>query len=138
MMRTTRRHFLTGAAALPFLRLARAEARTPGILTFGLSSYPPTLQPWAANCLASSQPRPLDAPVITATWFAKVMPTPVRFRPGRTSHAVLMGGTTVRLPLVRRLSFLAAEPRRRIRPVERGILVQSALGKGAALWHNRG
>jgi peptide/nickel transport system substrate-binding protein len=47
MMRATRRSFLAGTAALPFLRLKTAAARTPGILTFGLSSYPPTIQPWA-------------------------------------------------------------------------------------------
>ena len=47
MMRTTRRSVLAGAASLPFLRIKGAQARTPGILTFGLSSYPPTIQPWA-------------------------------------------------------------------------------------------
>jgi peptide/nickel transport system substrate-binding protein len=47
MMRATRRAVLAGAAALPFLRLTGARARSPGILTFGLSSYPPTIQPWA-------------------------------------------------------------------------------------------
>src|SRR5262245_61626061 len=43
----SRRVFVTGAAALPLLRIAKAHARTPGILTFGLSSYPPSIQPWA-------------------------------------------------------------------------------------------
>jgi len=43
----SRRAFVAGAAALPFLRIAEARARTPGILTFGLSSYPPSIQPWA-------------------------------------------------------------------------------------------
>jgi ABC-type transport system substrate-binding protein len=43
----SRRAFVAGAAALPFLRIAKARARTPGILTFGLSSYPPSIQPWA-------------------------------------------------------------------------------------------
>ena len=47
MMRTTRRSLLAGAASLPFLRITGAAARTPGVLTFGLSSYPPTIQPWA-------------------------------------------------------------------------------------------
>ena len=43
----SRRSLLGAAASLPLLhRAARAE-RTPGTLTFGLSSYPPTLQPWA-------------------------------------------------------------------------------------------
>jgi peptide/nickel transport system substrate-binding protein len=43
------RRMLVGgaAAALPLLRFAGAAARTPGILTFGLSSYPPSIQPWA-------------------------------------------------------------------------------------------
>ena len=49
MMRTTRRSRPgVGGAALPFLRItapARAHARTA--LTFGLSSYPPTILPWA-------------------------------------------------------------------------------------------
>ena len=43
----SRRAFVASAAALPFLRIAKARARTPGILTFGLSSYPPSIQPWA-------------------------------------------------------------------------------------------
>jgi peptide/nickel transport system substrate-binding protein len=43
----SRRMVVAGAAALPMLRIAGATARTPGILTFGLSSYPPSLAPWA-------------------------------------------------------------------------------------------
>ncbi len=43
----SRRTFVAGAAALPALGLRGARARTPGILTFGLSSYPPNLKPWA-------------------------------------------------------------------------------------------
>src|SRR5215831_7024304 len=43
----SRRVFVASAAALPFLRIARARAHAPGILTFGLSSYPPSIQPWA-------------------------------------------------------------------------------------------
>jgi peptide/nickel transport system substrate-binding protein len=43
----TRRGLIAGAAALPFLRIPGARARTPGILTFGLSSFPPNIQPWA-------------------------------------------------------------------------------------------
>ena len=47
MMHPTRRTIFAGAALTPLLpRLARA-ARTPGILRFGLSAYPPTLAPWA-------------------------------------------------------------------------------------------
>jgi ABC-type transport system substrate-binding protein len=43
----SRRSFVAGSAALPFLCIASAAARTPGILVFGLSSYPPSLAPWA-------------------------------------------------------------------------------------------
>jgi peptide/nickel transport system substrate-binding protein len=50
----TRRTFVTGAAALPFLRSAGAQARTPGILTFGLSSYPPNIQPWTNTGTAAA------------------------------------------------------------------------------------
>jgi ABC-type transport system substrate-binding protein len=50
----TRRTLLTAAATLPLLyRVARAE-RTPGTLTFGLSSYPPTLAPWANSGTAAA------------------------------------------------------------------------------------
>lgn len=41
-----RRSLIAGAAAVPFLRKAARAARTPGVLRFGLSSYPPTLAPW--------------------------------------------------------------------------------------------
>lgn len=41
-----RRSLIAGAAAVPFLRNAARAARTPGVLRFGLSSYPPTLAPW--------------------------------------------------------------------------------------------
>jgi len=37
---------MAGAAALPFLGGRRAGAATPGVLTFGLSSYPPSFLPW--------------------------------------------------------------------------------------------
>ena len=48
MLRVSRRTLLAGTAALPFLRIGTAQAaRTPGVLTFGLSSYPPTILPWA-------------------------------------------------------------------------------------------
>ncbi len=47
MMQTTRRLMLGGAAALPFMPRAARAARTPGVLRFGLSAYPPTLAPWA-------------------------------------------------------------------------------------------
>ena len=42
----SRRMFVAGAAALPLLGRANAATRAPGILTFGLSSYPPSIQPW--------------------------------------------------------------------------------------------
>ena len=51
-----RRAVLAGAAAtasLPFLRGTGARAATPGILTFGISSYPPTIMPWANAGTAS-------------------------------------------------------------------------------------
>lgn len=46
---------LAGAAALagPTL-IGRARASTPGTLVFGLSSYPPTLEPWANAGTAAS------------------------------------------------------------------------------------
>ena len=43
----SRRAALTGAAALPLLARPASAARTPGVLRFGLSAYPPTLAPWA-------------------------------------------------------------------------------------------
>lgn len=43
----TRRALAGGAAALPFLHLPRARAAEAGVLNFGLSTYPPNLQPWA-------------------------------------------------------------------------------------------
>ncbi|HSU07483.1 MAG TPA: ABC transporter substrate-binding protein [Acetobacteraceae bacterium] len=45
-MSISRRAILAGSAALPFLRVPARAARTPGTLTFGLSSYPPNLHPW--------------------------------------------------------------------------------------------
>jgi peptide/nickel transport system substrate-binding protein len=53
----SRRAVLAGAAAsamLPFLRIPGARARTPGVLTFGLSSFPPTIQPWANSGTAAA------------------------------------------------------------------------------------
>jgi ABC-type transport system substrate-binding protein len=46
MFRTTRRAVIGAGLALPFLGTASRAARTPGVLTFGLSSYPPSLLPW--------------------------------------------------------------------------------------------
>lgn len=46
-----RRHLIAAAAALPLTaRRARAE---PGVLRFGLSSYPPNLLPWTSTGTAS-------------------------------------------------------------------------------------
>jgi ABC-type transport system substrate-binding protein len=50
----SRRSVLAGAAALPFLRIAGARAATPGTLTFGLSSYPPNILPWANTGTAAA------------------------------------------------------------------------------------
>ncbi|MCQ4162056.1 ABC transporter substrate-binding protein [Roseomonas sp. GC11] len=53
----SRRAMLAGAAGaslLPFLHLPGARAATPGVLTFGLSSYPPTIQPWANSGTAAA------------------------------------------------------------------------------------
>src|SRR5215470_3590635 len=54
LYRPSRRAVLASAAALPFLhRIARAE-RKPGTLTFGLSTYPPNLQPWSNSGTSSA------------------------------------------------------------------------------------
>ena len=50
----SRRSVLAGATALPFLRLSDARAATPGTLTFGLSSYPPNIQPWVNTGTAAA------------------------------------------------------------------------------------
>ncbi len=47
MIAPDRRALLGGLAALPFFRLSGARAAEPGVLNFGLSSYPPNLQPWS-------------------------------------------------------------------------------------------
>jgi len=46
-MTLSRRALLAAGAALPFLRHPARAAVTPGKLIFGLSSYPPTMAPWA-------------------------------------------------------------------------------------------
>jgi peptide/nickel transport system substrate-binding protein len=50
----SRRIVLAGSAALPFLRMPGARAASPGTLTFGLSSYPPSVQPWANTGTAAA------------------------------------------------------------------------------------
>lgn len=58
MMRSSRRGLLAAGAALPFLPLlpatARAQASPSGVLRFGLSSFPPSLQPWANTGTAAA------------------------------------------------------------------------------------
>jgi ABC-type transport system substrate-binding protein len=50
----SRRTLLGTAAALPLMHIAARAARTPDTLTFGLSSYPPTLAPWANSGTAAA------------------------------------------------------------------------------------
>jgi len=50
----SRRTLLGAAATLPFLHAAARAARAPDTLTFGLSSYPPTLAPWANSGTAAA------------------------------------------------------------------------------------
>ena len=45
-MRLNRRSLLVAGAALPFLPRGLRAASEPGTLVFGLSSYPPSLEPW--------------------------------------------------------------------------------------------
>ncbi len=45
-MTVTRRTLLGASAALPFLHRSARAASPAGTLTFGLSAYPPNLQPW--------------------------------------------------------------------------------------------
>ena len=51
-IRIARRSLLGAGLALPFLGRAQA-ARTPGQLTFGLSTYPPSIAPWSNTGTAS-------------------------------------------------------------------------------------
>jgi len=53
----SRRAVMAGTAAtamLPFLRGRRARAAAPGELVFGLSSFPPSIQPWANTGTAAA------------------------------------------------------------------------------------
>lgn len=52
MVALSRREWLIGAAALPALART-ARAAPPDTLRFGLSSYPPSLQPWASTGTAA-------------------------------------------------------------------------------------
>jgi peptide/nickel transport system substrate-binding protein len=53
MARISRRGLIAGAAALPLLPRRARAARAPGVLTFGLSSFPPSLQPFASTGTAA-------------------------------------------------------------------------------------
>lgn len=54
-MTPTRRSLLAAGAALPFLRAWPARAqRQPGVLRFGLSSFPPSIQPWVNTGTAAA------------------------------------------------------------------------------------
>ncbi|MBI1774105.1 MAG: peptide ABC transporter substrate-binding protein [Proteobacteria bacterium] len=52
-MHPSRRAVLLGGAALPLLRIPAFAASPPGTLTFGLSTFPPALQPWAQTGTAA-------------------------------------------------------------------------------------
>ena len=54
MTSITRRAALAGTAALPFLRARTVQAQQGGTLTFGLSSFPPSIQPWANTGTAAA------------------------------------------------------------------------------------
>ncbi len=53
-MKLSRRSLIAAGAALPFLGVKSRAATTPGKLLFGLSSYPPTLAPWANGGTAAA------------------------------------------------------------------------------------
>ncbi len=54
-MTPTRRSLLAAGAALPFLGALPARAqRQPGVLRFGLSSFPPSIQPWVNTGTAAA------------------------------------------------------------------------------------
>ena len=53
-MNRPRRTLLAAGAALPFLRMPARAATPPGQLVFGLSSFPPTMAPWANAGTAAS------------------------------------------------------------------------------------
>lgn len=47
-MTTTRRAILQASLALPFMSMPARAQRASGIIRFGLSAFPPNLQPWVA------------------------------------------------------------------------------------------
>jgi len=48
-MSLSRRAFIQGAAVLPFLTVGGRAQRAPGAIRYGLSAYPPNLQPWVST-----------------------------------------------------------------------------------------
>src|SRR3546814_19823327 len=65
---TSRRAFVAGAAALTFVRIPGARAATPGVLTFGLSSFPPTNEPFATTGTAAGTPKLMNSRGFLVTW----------------------------------------------------------------------
>jgi peptide/nickel transport system substrate-binding protein len=54
-MTFTRRAMLATTAGLPLLAAMPARAqRQPGVLRFGLSSFPPSIQPWVNTGTAAA------------------------------------------------------------------------------------
>ena len=49
----SRRGFLAGMGAVPFLRIPGARAAANDMVTFGLSSFPPNLSPWTQSGTAA-------------------------------------------------------------------------------------
>lgn len=50
----SRRHVSLGLAAVPLLARGARAQRRPGVLRFGLSSFPPSIQPWANTGTAAA------------------------------------------------------------------------------------
>ena len=48
-MLISRRGFVQGAAAVPFLSVQGRAQRAAGVLRYGLSAWPPNLQPWVSD-----------------------------------------------------------------------------------------
>ena len=48
-MLISRRAFVQGAASLPFLTIEGRAQRAAGVIRYGLSAYPPNLQPWVST-----------------------------------------------------------------------------------------
>ena len=50
----SRRAFVAGTATLPFLRIPGARAAAQGVLTFGQSSFPPSIKPFVNTGTAAA------------------------------------------------------------------------------------